>query len=106
MNRTRVATAIGLAIFALCAAFATVVVATDRAWPAAPMACDLSQYKASPGLTAVIEQDVLVVSWTGQAGAQLRARYGIESSQPIVRELAVRKGGGAWVTLGLDLRPE
>jgi hypothetical protein len=36
--------------------------------------CNLSQYKAAPGLTAAIEQDTLVVSWTGQNGADLSAR--------------------------------
>ena len=36
--------------------------------------CDLAQYKAGPGLTATVERDVLNVSWTGQGGADLRAR--------------------------------
>ena len=38
------------------------------------MNCNLSQYKAAQGLTAAIDQDMLVVSWTGQNGADLRAR--------------------------------
>src|SRR6185295_6116283 len=28
--------------------------------------CNLSQYKAAPGLTAAVEKDMLVVSWNGQ----------------------------------------
>src|SRR5438067_9653385 len=62
--------------------------------------CNLSQYKAASGLTAAVEQDSLVVSWTGQNGADLRARYAIDSGQPVVRELAVKKAGGQWTTLG------
>src|SRR6185295_2847128 len=72
---------------------ATVAHATDTALPADALKSDLAQYKASPGLTATVEQDVLVVSWTGQGGTDVRVRYAIEGGQPVVRELAVRKAG-------------
>jgi len=62
--------------------------------------CDMTQYKASTGLTAAIEQDLLVVTWAGQAGSEVRARYAIANGQPVVRDLAVRKQGGQWATLG------
>ena len=68
--------------------------------------CNLSQYKAAQGLTAAVEQDALVVSWAGQNGADLRARYAIDSGQPVLRDLAVKKAGGAWTTLGKNLAPE
>jgi hypothetical protein len=68
--------------------------------------CDLSQYKAQPGLTAAIEQDALAVTWSSTNGAELRARYAIANGQPIVRELAVRKSGGQWAPLGQNLTPE
>ena len=61
--------------------------------------CDTSQYKASSGLTAAIDQDALVVTWAGQGGSEVRARYAIQNGQPVVRELAVRKQGGQWATL-------
>src|SRR5215510_12488224 len=67
--------------------------------------CNLSQYKSAQGLTAAVEQDSLLVSWQGQNGADLRARYAIDGGQPIVRELAVKKGG-QWTTLGKNLTPE
>src|SRR5205823_13336956 len=47
--------------------------------------CNLSQYKSAPGLTAAVEQESLLVSWTGQNGADLRARYAIDGGQPEVR---------------------
>ena len=68
--------------------------------------CDVAQYKASPGLTATLDQDLLVISWTGQGGAELRARYAVEGGRPIVRDLAVRKAGGPWSTLGQNLTAE
>jgi len=70
------------------------------------MNCNLSQYKAAQGLTAAVEQNGLVVSWAGQNGADLRAQYAIDGGQPVVRELAVKKPGGSWTTLGRNLTPE
>ncbi|MBI3264594.1 MAG: hypothetical protein HYZ58_15820 [Acidobacteria bacterium] len=71
-----------------------------------PLKCDLAQYKGSPGLTAAVEQDLLVVSWAGQGGAELRARFAIDGAQPIIRDLAIRKPGGQWAILGQNLSPE
>src|SRR6266849_7244127 len=70
------------------------------------MTCDLAQYKSSSGLTAAMDQNVLAVAWSGQNGSEMRARYAIDGGQPIVRELAVRKAGGQWVTLGQNLTPD
>ena len=66
----------------------------------------MSQYKAASGLTAAIEQGALAVTWNGSNGSELRARYGIDNGQPVVRELAVRKSGGQWAPLGQNLVPE
>jgi hypothetical protein len=68
--------------------------------------CNLSQYKASQGLTAAVDQDLLVVTWAGQNGAEVRARYAIDNGQPLIRDLAVKRAGGQWATLGQNLTPE
>ena len=68
--------------------------------------CDMTQYKAAPGLRAAIEQGALAVTWSGANGSELRARYAIDNGQPSVRELAVRKSGGQWAPLGQNLVPE
>jgi hypothetical protein len=68
--------------------------------------CDMTQYKEGPGLTASLEQDLLVVTSAGQAGSDVRARYAIDNGQPVVRDLSVRKRGGQWSTLGQNLAPE
>ena len=73
---------------------------------AGALACDLGQYQPAPGLTAQVEQNLLVVSWTGQAGTELRARYAIDAGQPVVRDLSIRKAGAPWAALGRDLVPE
>src|SRR5215471_13392745 len=76
------------------------------ATPPSGLQCDLRQYKASPGLTASLEQNLLVVSWTGQGGTDLRTRYDLEGGQPVIRDLAIRKAGGNWMLLGENLTPE
>ena len=64
------------------------------------------RYKSQQGLTAAVQQDSLVVSWLGEQRADLRMRLGIDDGQPVVRELAVRRSGGQWATLGRNLKPE
>ncbi len=68
--------------------------------------CDLSQYKAGTGPTAAMAQNTLTVSWPGEAGSELRARYAVDGGQPVIRELSVRKSGGQWASLGQNLTPE
>jgi hypothetical protein len=70
------------------------------------LTCDLSQVKASTGLTAAIDQDTLAVTWAGQNGTALRARYAIASGKPVVRDISVQKPGGQWAMLGQNLTPE
>jgi len=66
----------------------------------------MGQYKAATGLTASMQAGVLTVQWAGSDGAELRTRYAVAEGTPVVRELAVRKTGGTWATLGQDLKPE
>ena len=68
--------------------------------------CDLVQYKPQPGLRADVDKDLLRIAWQGEGGQELRAVLGIEKGQPLIRELAARKAGGAWIVLGRDLLPE
>ena len=53
-----------------------------------------------------MEQDVLAVTWAGQGGSEVRARYAIDAAQPVIRELAVKKSGGQWAVIGQNLTPE
>src|SRR5437899_2362119 len=102
-----IAVAITASTALLSTASSIVVKAAGRATPLADaVTCDMAQYKSSPGLTAAMDQNVLTVAWNGQNGSEMRTRYAIEGGQPMVRELAVRKSGGPWVTLGQNLTPE
>ena len=84
------------------------VVALARTLSQGPTAtsCDLSQYKALPGLTASNTDNQLVVTWKGERDSEVRARYAIDAARPVVRDLAVRKANGAWITVGENLTPE
>ena len=80
------------------------VTAANQAAPA--LNCDLTQYKASTGLTTALDGSVLTVSWNGQGASQLRARFAIDAGTPTIRDLSVRRGGGEWGMLGQNLTPE
>jgi hypothetical protein len=73
---------------------------------AAPLNCDLSEYKEQSGLKAEMAGDALRLTWQGERGQELRASFGIDNGTPLVRELAAHKSGGSWAVLGRDLRPE
>src|SRR4030095_471127 len=73
---------------------------------AAPLNCDLSQYRRLPGLTAGVEPDALIIEWEGERKQQLRAAFAITHEPPAIRELAVRGEDGTWNVLGRNLTPE
>ena len=71
-----------------------------------PLNCNLTGYKAAPGLVAAVENQTLAVTWEGDNGAELRMRFSIEAGTPTIRELAVKKKGGQWSTLASNVTPE
>ena len=105
LRRFGVGTAL-VVVAASVAGFLSRGAAATSAAIAPPVSCDLTAYKPLTGLTAAAERDGLAVTWEGQNGSELRARYAIDSGQPVIRELAVRKAAGAWATLGQNLTPE
>ncbi|MBI3684480.1 MAG: hypothetical protein HY235_29240 [Acidobacteria bacterium] len=68
--------------------------------------CTLTDYREQPGLRAQTAGDALRIEWQGEREHQLRAVFAIDNRAPLIRELAARKGSGAWVVLGLNLKPE
>jgi hypothetical protein len=104
----RVALSAALTVVAACAAILLTsgASATTAGTLPATFTCDLAQYTPGAGLAAAMEQDALAVTWEGLGGSELRARYAIDNRQPRIRELAVRKSGGRWATLGQNLTPE
>ena len=47
-----------------------------------PLNCSLTAYKATPGMTAAVENQTLAVTWDGDNGAELRLRFTIEAGTP------------------------
>jgi hypothetical protein len=73
---------------------------------AKPPIVDLTGYRPQPGLEAAIEGDALTLGWDGESQQECLGRFTIVDGVPTVTELAVRKKGGKWVTLGRNLIPE
>jgi hypothetical protein len=71
-----------------------------------PLRCDLTRFKPAPGLSAALGDNLLTVSWRGDGNQELRLRFTIAEGRPVIRDLSVRKGAGAWATLGETLTPE
>ncbi len=73
---------------------------------APPPACDMTGYHSQPGLEASSQNGSLSVRWDGEKGQELLAGFAVVDGTPTVRELAARRKGGAWGTVGRDLVPE
>jgi len=50
--------------------------------------------------------DGVEISWDGGGDRDLRMRFALDNGTPAIRELAIRKRGGAWRTLASNVRPE
>src|SRR5205085_9997236 len=66
----------------------------------------LASYKPAAGLTAAFSNGELTVAWDGDARDTLRLKLAVEGGAPLLRELAVRAGGGAWKTVAANVTPE
>lgn len=71
-----------------------------------PLQCDLTGYTARTGLSASVANDVLNITWQGDAGAELRMQLGIAGGTPTIVELAIRPQSGQWRTLATKVTPE
>jgi hypothetical protein len=69
-------------------------------------ACDMSAYRALPGLSATNGADGLTVTWDAERDRGVRLRLGIDAGTPTIRELAIRRKGSAWTALAANAQPE
>jgi hypothetical protein len=67
---------------------------------------DMTGYRPQPGLVAVAGNGTITVTWDGEEGRESLARFSIVEGTPTVSELAARKKGNKWTTLGRNLVPE
>src|SRR5438874_193186 len=82
------------------------LLATATSGYADSMACDMSAYKATAGLSAIHANDTLTISWDGDHDQQLRLLFGVTSGTPVMSELSIRRGAGEWTTLANNVTPE
>lgn len=75
-------------------------------WAQGTSGCERSGYRPVNGISAETSAGGVTLTWPGEGNEQLRASFALQDGQPVVRELAARTTGGAWVVLGSDLTPE
>jgi hypothetical protein len=68
--------------------------------------CEMSGYRAQTGLTAANGADGLTLAWDAERDRGVRMRLAIDGGIPTIRELAVRRSGGAWAVLAANAQPE
>lgn len=88
-----------------CASFLVLALASGAAF-ADPLACDLAGYKAGDGLTAQMSGDTLTLTWQGDPGQEGRLTLAIDGGAPKIKDLSLRKAGGAWSSLVADVTPD
>lgn len=71
-----------------------------------PLACNLTGYKPADGLAAAMDGDNLVVTWAGDPGQEGRLRFSVNGGTPMVQDLSLRAGAGAWVSLVSNATPD
>jgi hypothetical protein len=90
----------------LVSAIAVTVSLYATAAQADPVKCDLSAYKATPGLAARQDGNSLFVTWSGDSNQEVRLRLAVVGGKPIIEELALRHGGATWSTLARNATPD
>jgi hypothetical protein len=68
--------------------------------------CNLSAYKAAPGLTATVDANVLTLAWDGDKTDQVRARLAIVNGTPTIQDLSIGRKGGTLASVASNLTPE
>ena len=58
--------------------------------------CNFQGYKDTSGIQAQMQGGSLILTWQGERGQQLRARFGMQQDGPVIRELAAKKNGSGW----------
>ena len=70
---------------------------------AAPLTCNLADYKAQPGLAATMADNTLTLNWDGDKGQELRLRLTLNGGTPTIRDLSIRHKGGPWNAVATDV---
>ena len=71
-----------------------------------PLSCNLSAYKAAPGLAASADGAALTLTWDGDKSDEVRLRLAVASGAPVIQDVSIRRKGGSWTILASNLAPE
>lgn len=85
--------------------FAALAALSGPAFAQSPT-CDLKNYQPVEGIKAEAQKDALLLTWQGESGQRLRARFSIQDGQPTIAELAASSSDGRWEVLGTNLAPD
>ena len=87
-------------------AFAAALTSLAATASADPLTCNMNGYKATPGLTAAIADNVLTIAWNGDTNREVRLRFALDGGTPTIQELAIRRAGGTWGALARNAVPD
>ena len=73
---------------------------------ASELNCNLTDYKAAPGLTAAVDGKALVLTWDGDKGSEVRMRLTIAGGTPTIADLSIKHKGGSWASIATNVTPE
>ncbi len=76
--------------------------------PAAAQAvvCDLANFKAADGLAAEADAGGLRITWAAEAGQSGRLQIAVVNGAPVIQDLSLRRGDGAWTPIVAGATPD
>ena len=90
-------------LFLWIGAVSAVILLAGQPARADQLTCNMSDYKASAGLTAVAADNILSLTWDGDKNEELRLLLTVKNGTPTIQDLAVRHKGGAWTILASNI---
>ncbi len=67
--------------------------------------CDFGDYEPLEGLTAEILDGDVALEWTGASSRRLRATFGVDGGEPVIRQFSILSRAGHWAPLVQNARP-
>ncbi|MCA0200229.1 MAG: hypothetical protein LCH56_05245 [Proteobacteria bacterium] len=68
--------------------------------------CDMSGYKPVDGLAATADANGLLVTWAADAGQTARLQIAVQNGAPLIQDLSLRAGDGAWTQVVSGATPD
>jgi hypothetical protein len=69
-------------------------------------ACNMSAYKPADGLAAESDANGLRITWAADAGHSGRLSIALQNGAPVIQDLSLRRGDGAWTPIVANVTPD